>query len=131
MSYFTVTRKASQPPSGDRSAWRLELTVAALQPTVLPAEIFVYHRVRNYGGHPSYDIFECVASLQQIGEIGLTPITTGANPVPYYRRATLTLDFRHADELELHYSRIVSDIEHLAANAAAAATLVTQAVTTI
>ena len=106
---LTLTRSAvaeTEPVPGQHS-WPLEVT--AVSTTVnFPSEIFVYHA--SMGDDPLVgDLFECVASLNQLYEIGLTPVDTEEETIPYYRSDTLTFSCRSAQEAEDLWIKIQAD----------------------
>jgi hypothetical protein len=122
---LTLTRQGVVTPTlENQHAWILKVTAVSTT-AGLPSEIFVY---RSAGAADPYNeaSFECVASLSQIEELGLTPITLVDSQIPFYRSAVLELVFRSAEELEYYWGEIKSDALDLLENLTAATTLTTQ-----
>lgn len=111
---FSVTRTPIEPAIvRSQHAWRLKATVTS-QVTGLPSEVFVYHILTP--GNDLDEIFECVASLSQLSEIGLDPQMSGSQVVPYYRREDLVMDCRSAEEALDVWQKIREDIADLSRN---------------
>jgi len=73
----------------------------------LPSEIFVYHVLPV--NNDLDEVFECVASLPQMSEIGLTI----ADGVPYYRKDNLRIDCRTVSEADRIWELIQTDTRSL------------------
>jgi hypothetical protein len=79
----------------------------------LPSEIFVYHA--GMPGQPSEDVFECVASVQQLMELPLTrPAPDHA--IPYYRSAVLEVWCRSALQADTTWDELKEEAVILAEN---------------
>lgn len=117
--------RSSLPAQLDNQhTWPLEVTSVSLG--AMPSEIFVYHKgqagvTAAYAG----DVFECVASVHQLSEIGLAPsLLPDGKEVPYYRSAVLKFDCRSAEEADDLWNKIIEDTVDLVNNYLAAADLV-------
>lgn len=106
---LTLTRStvASEEPVPGQHTWPLEVTAVSTTED-FPSEIFVYHAAMDDDPLVG-DVFECVASLNQLGEIGLTPVNTEDETIPYYRSDTLTFSCRSAQEAEDLWIKIQAD----------------------
>lgn len=104
---LTRSTVVSTEPLPGQHTWPLEVTAVSTTPN-LPSEIFVYHS--SMGDDPLVgDLFECVASLNQLDEIGLTPVDTELETIPYYRSAALTFSCRSAQEAEDLWMKVQAD----------------------
>lgn len=119
---LTLTREAiSTPPTDEQHAWVLKVTAVSTTPD-LDSEIFVF---RSAGTADPYngDSFECIASLSQMEELTLAPVTVGDAQIPFYRSDVLELVFRSPEELEYYWGEIKADAVDLHENFNAAANL--------
>lgn len=120
---ITITREALPPFSDQetvRHAWPLKLTATGNVSAGLGAAIFVY---RAALGAPSGDVFECVASVQQMQELDLTPQVGTSDQIPYYRSAVAEFNSRSPLEAAETYAEIVIQVQELVDNYAAFLTL--------
>jgi hypothetical protein len=118
---FEITRNPIESTTeSDVHVWRLTASVLSQDSDVTSA-IFVYHVMP--AGSETEEIFECVASVPQLSQIGLEPVDDGETQIPYYRRDDLVLDFRSAEEAYEVWETIRNDIIALANNLSAAAAL--------
>lgn len=112
---LTLTRETVTSTSLDNQhAWVLKITAVSTT-AGLPSEIFVFQAASNddpYNG----DSFQCVASVSQIEELTLTPVTAGDNQIPFYRSATVELIFRHPTEVTYYWEEIQKDAKELFLN---------------
>lgn len=79
----------------------------------LDSEIFVYHAAY---GDDSYlgDVFECVASVQQMNELPVgSAVEEHDKLIPYYRRADVTFYASSAKEADDLWEDIKSDVDDL------------------
>jgi hypothetical protein len=136
MSY-TVTRSAVQEQEfHGRHTWPLQMTVASTDGCLVPAEIFVYHAGQQNGAYQG-DVFECVASVHQLQELGTDPAvyaeeTHGVDKdkrVPYYRTSVLLFHCRSAGEADDLYTSVMEDINDLINNFNCLQNLTTETVT--
>lgn len=96
--------------------WPLRITATSSNENLGP-EIFVFHASVDddvYCG----DVFECVASIQQLGDI---PIDTAGfddngQLVPYFRKDTLTFHARSPQEADELWAQIKNDVDELVKN---------------
>jgi hypothetical protein len=110
---LVLTRQSVSAPVGTQHTWPLVITAVS---TVdgLDSEIFVYHAALDDDPVNDLDLFECVASLPQMDEIGLVPVLEeGAYVVPYYRSDTLSFACRSAAEAEELWVKIKADAKDL------------------
>ena len=118
---ITLTKATAAPEliSGRQHVWPLQV-VAVSDTTDLPSEIFVYHASMDDDQLNDMDIFECVASVEQLDELGTTPVEAdpgnGVEAVPYYRSDTLLFGCRSATELEELWEKIKEDVVDLHLN---------------
>lgn len=99
--------------------WPLKITANSIQEG-LPSSIFVFHASINddpYAG----DIFEAVASVQQITDIpeNAAAVDSNGELCPYYRSNTLTFYARSPAEADDLWHDIVEDVDDLTRNWAA------------
>jgi len=120
---ISLTRSAVETFANDASVhtWPLRVTCVSTDPAV-PNEIFVYHAAQNDDPLVG-DIFECVASVHQLQDIGLAPIYEDGLTVPYYRSDSLEFHCRSATEAEELWVKIQADALDLLRNAQALAAL--------
>ena len=113
----------TEPVPGQHT-WPLQV-VATSTTTGLPSEIFVYHAALDDDPIQG-DIFECVASIHQLDEIGLTPVedTGDGVSIPYYRSATLLFNCRSPEEAEDLWVKVQADALDLLNNVKSLDTLV-------
>ena len=125
---ITLTREdMAEPLPIERQVWRLKVTAASDAPSLMPAEIFVYHR-RPEGDFNPQDIFECVASPAQMLEIGLKPmIVDDEHQIPYYRSAVMDYPCRNAQEAEDLWAHIQDHVVDMITNYNASQNLVVSA----
>jgi hypothetical protein len=119
---FTITRT---PLYVDLNADNLhvwKLSASVVSDTGLPSEVFVYHVLPT--GSDIEEVFECVASLPQLSEIGTLPTTEGETIVPYYRKDSFELDCRSAEEAQEVWEAIREDLQDLLSNYQAASEMV-------
>lgn len=120
---ITLTRSKVTPEvvSGAQHVWPLRVT-AVSSLSGLPSEIFVYHANMDSDQINDLDIFECVASVPQLDEIGTAavPANPDADPptdaIPYYRSATLEFGCRSAREAWELWMKIQEDVQDLVDN---------------
>jgi len=112
---ITLTRTAAtETPAGNKHVWPLQVTAVSNTPG-LSSEIFVYHA--DAGGETlSGDIFECVASVSQMDDIGLAADFVSDPAIPYYRSDTLEFNCRSAHDLENVWLKLQQDVAELYAN---------------
>ena len=128
---FTLTRQSVETvAAANRFVWPLHVTVSSADGD--PA-VFVYHRRSRVSAEE--DIFECVASVNQMTELPVTepdmePDEDG-NVTPYYRLATLAFNCRSLVEADDLWLRIQEDIQDLADNLRAWASLQVEEVVSI
>ena len=96
---------------GGRHVWPLKVTAASTT-AGLSSEIFVYHADAG-GDLLNGDIFECVASVSQMDDIGLTADFISDPAVPYYRSTILEFNCRSEHELERLWDKILQDVQAL------------------
>jgi hypothetical protein len=102
---LTLTRSVVQDfDELNQHVWRVTGSVVSDTPG-LPSEVFVYHVFP--AGDVAEEELSVIASVPQLSEIGLEPVSQGETQVPYYRRADFTLDCRSASEAV----KIIGDIE--------------------
>lgn len=106
---ITLTRNSLEWADSQPGQHVWPLLVAATTDDDLSANIFVYHVLT---GDEVESIFECVASLPQLSEIGLTP---SAN-TPYFRQDSLRFDCRGPEEAQDLWERIEQDVRDLVWN---------------
>lgn len=117
---ITLTRETVIPVvvSGDQHVWPLQVT-AVSDTEDLPSEIFVYHSNMDDDQINNLDIFECVASVEQLDEIDTAPIEADPDvdppvlAVPYYRSDTLMFGCRSAQEAAELWAKIQEDVADL------------------
>ena len=123
---LTLTRQTIETPPVKQQTWPLVVTCVTSDATTAPSEIFVYHVGAGVDGS---DLFEVVASVQQLKEIGKNPVTVGDRKIPYFRCATMRYDCRSAAEADYLWEDIQEDAAELVENLIAAKTLIAQEVT--
>ena len=116
---LTLTRETVAYQDTDlQHNWPLRVT--AVGTDGLPSEIFVYHA--GMPGQPEEDIFECVASVQQLAELPLTrPEPDFA--IPYYRLNVLEVWCRSALQAETVWQELKEEADILVENWLAATAL--------
>jgi hypothetical protein len=117
---ITLQRYGILNPPNPRHVWPLKVVAISTTPG-LPSEIFVY--CANLGSDPQYpgDIFECVASVSQLYDIGLAPVLVNSSAqTPYYRKNVLEFDCRSAEEAEDLWIKVKQDVTDLYNNFIAA-----------
>ena len=133
---ITLTRATVAPVliTGRQHVWPLQVT-AVSDTEGLPSEIFVYHANMDDDQINDLDIFECVASVEQLDEIDTVPIEadpeTGTLAVPYYRSDTLLFGCRSPQEAEELWEKVREDVSDLYYNFLSYSTLQTEDVVTI
>lgn len=111
---LTLTRSVVQTVDDiNQHVWRLTGSVVSDTPG-LPSEVFVYHVFP--AGDVAEEQLETIASVPQLSEIGLEPVSQGETKVPYYRRADFTLDCRSASEAASIIDAIEEDLLDLVEN---------------
>jgi len=109
---ITLTRAAvSEETLGGRHVWPLKVT-AVSDTSGLPSDIFVYHADAG-GDLLNGDMFECVASVSQLDDLGTEPDFISDPVVPYYRGDFLEFNCRSARDLELLWSKIQEEVQSL------------------
>lgn len=96
--------------------WPLSVTAVSNQ-NGLSSKIFVYHA--EDGDDPFMgDIFECVASVQQMTEIpeDQPGIGEDGNNIPYFRKDTLLFHCRSASQADDLWVKIQADVKDLLQN---------------
>lgn len=113
---ITLTKQATLEEEliGGRQVWPLKVTSVSDTPG-LGSEIFVYHADAG-GDLLDGDIFECVASVSQLDDIGLSPDFNSDPAVPYYRSDFLEFNCRSPRELEDLWKTIQAEVKALHAN---------------
>lgn len=96
--------------------WPLRITATSSNENLGP-EIFVFHASMDddvYCG----DVFECIASIQQLGDLPVNKAAYDDNGqlVPYYRTDSLTFHARSPQEAEDLWSQIKVDTNELVKN---------------
>jgi hypothetical protein len=109
--------------------WPLKITANSIQEG-LSSSIFVFHAALNddlYEG----DVFEAVASVQQITDIpeNAAGVDSNGELCPYYRSDNLTFYARSPAEAEDLWDAIVEDVDDLTRNWAALSNLQSDGVT--
>lgn len=118
-------------PNSVRHVWPIRVTAVSDEPG-LSSKIFVYHA--EMGDDPYQgDVFECVASVQQMTEIPEDSAGVGedGNLVPYYRKEVLTFHCRTAEEAESLWGKVKADVRDLLLNHRALQELLTSETVTI
>lgn len=121
MSY-TLTRQSVAAIHYDdcnRHVW--PLLVTATSSNTLSAKIFVYHAQKLQGTDTS-DVFECVASVQQLRDLPADQPVANP-PTPYYRKSSLEVHCRSPQEAEELWVEIQKDVQDLLNNEASRAHL--------
>lgn len=104
---LTLNRTAlTEEKQASQSVWPLIVQAVSGEPG-FPSEIFVYHVFPE----PSdiLEVFECVASLPQLSDIG----TQTTEVTPYYRTDTLRFDCRTPEDAEDLWVSVKRDCEDL------------------
>ncbi len=115
MAKIALTRYLSESHSAGglpkQQAW--PITIVAVGED-MDSEIFVYH-VQKAGDPLEGDIFEAVASPQQMFEIPKTPgaATSEDEQIPYYRRSVLEFLARSSKEAEDIWAKVNEEVEIL------------------
>ena len=120
-----------QVPNWVRHAWPLRVTADSNE-TGLSSKIFVYHA--EMGDDPYQgDVFECVASIQQMSEIpeDAPGVGEGGNLVPYYRKDVLTFYCRNSEQADSLWEKVQADVRDLLRNHRAMQNLLTSETVTI
>ncbi len=93
------------------------ITAVVDEPGLEDSAIFVYHAQtedRSIAG----DIFECVASYQQMQELPVdAPDTEAEVPIPYYRKSVVEFYLTDPDEMAEIWSIVQFDAKHLVTSA--------------
>jgi len=100
----------------NQHVWPLVITAVSSQ-SGLSSKIFVYHA--EWGDDPYQgDVFECVASVQQMTEIpeDAPGGGEGDNQTPYYRSDVLSFHCRSADEASDLLKKVQADVKDLLQN---------------
>jgi hypothetical protein len=100
----------------NQHVWPLKVTATSNQ-AGLSSKMFVYHA--EWGDDPYVgDIFECVASVQQMTEIPEDEpgLGEGENQMPYYRTAELLFHCRSPEEAEDLLEKVQADVKDLLQN---------------
>lgn len=131
---LTLTRDAVPAAyfeGSQQHSWPVRITAASSEAGLEPA-IFVYHVVGSDKA-TSEDIFECVASVQQMTELPANAPQPDATKalVPYYRKNILEIACRSAEEADELWDRVQEDVIDLLANFRAFANMQATAVVTI
>lgn len=126
MSNITLTRGGlAHEIVGDQHTWPLKVT-ATSGLAGLPSEIFVYRRGQQGQAAYAGDVFENVASVHELGELGTVPsLLPNGQAVPFYRSDTLIFHCRSAEEAEDLWACVVEDAASLVRNFVALQNLVT------
>jgi len=125
MAKISLTRFISEAHQAGglprQQAW--PITIVAVGEDI-DSEVFIYH-VQKDGDPLEGDIFEAVASPQQIYEVPKTPgaATSENTQVPYYRRDTVEFLARSAQEADDIWRIVNEDVEILVRDFNAGATL--------
>jgi hypothetical protein len=79
------------------------------------------------------DVFECVASIQQMSEIpeDAPGVGEGGNLVPYYRKDVLTFYCRNSEQADSLWEKVQADVRDLLRNHRAMQNLLTSETVTI
>jgi hypothetical protein len=111
---ITLTREATVPDDTDsRHNWPLRVTATTTDS--FPPEIFVYHA--GMPGQPDEDVFECVASVQQLAELPVgRPADAELLAIPYYRLDVLEVWCRDALQLETAWEELMEEADMLVEN---------------
>lgn len=138
---FSFTRQSIPAGIVGQQTWPLKITVTSTEGHPCPAEVFVFHKGQAGVGAYAGDVFECVASVAQLNEIGTDPETLtppvdspavdDGNTVPYYRAGALTFDCRSPEEADDLWLAIKGDIEDLVRNILAKNTFTTEETVTL
>jgi hypothetical protein len=115
-SIYRLTKKIMQGQvAAEATAWPVTIVAEAIDPSYDPA-IFVYHASC---GDDSYegDVFECVASVQQLAELPKDAATKEADLlIPYYRTVTMTHNTTSPEAALELWEAIKEDVEDLEGN---------------
>lgn len=106
---LTLTRNALDWEDSEAGQHVWPLLVSAVSDDDLTSNIFVYHELPD---DEVSSVFECVASLPQLSEIGLTPSTN----TPYFRQDSLRFDCRSPEEAQDLWERVEQDVRDLVWN---------------
>ena len=100
--------------SNPLGAWFLRITATSTEPG-LSSKVFVYHAVKEYlPGELNRDVFSCVASPVQMGEIPEDdPIFEEGNIIPFYRTDVMEVFLRTPQEVEEVWGIVVEDVSML------------------
>jgi len=116
---LTLTRYQDDPLINvpTRHVWPLRLVAVSDDEAVISSAVFVYHI--DADGY-SDDLFECVASVQQMDDLPDSPaggvVIVDGRTVPYYRAADATFNCRSIDHREEVWDLIRDDVEALVKN---------------
>ncbi len=105
-----------EEPVPGQHVWPLKVTATSTTDG-LPSEIFVYHSALD--DDPLFgDLFECVASVHQLDEIGTEPVEDNGDgtSIPYYRSDELQFNCRSAAEAEDLWIKVQADVLDLVNN---------------
>jgi len=109
-----------KPEGAAQHCWRVAGSVVSDEDG-LPDEVFVWQVSADEG---VADVFQCVASVRQMSDIGLVPYgTVSGRQCPFYRKASFSVDARSPVEAEELQSDIRDDLQALLENHRAAQTL--------
>jgi hypothetical protein len=99
-----------------RHVWPLQVTAVSATDG-LSSKIFVYH-AENGDDPYQGDVFECIASLQQMTEIPEDEPSMGedGNAIPYFRKDSLLFHCRSASEADDLWVKIQADTKDLLQN---------------
>lgn len=112
---ITITREAVTIADEDAVTHAWPLRVTATTTDSFPAEVFVYHA--GMPGQPEQDVFECVASLQQLAELPLERPAEGADAlIPYYRVSVMEVWCRDALQAQTVWEELKEEIDLLYEN---------------
>jgi len=111
---LTLTRESTTYADTDsQHNWPLRVTATATDS--FPPEIFVYHA--GMPGQPAQDVFECVASVQQLYELPTArPAEDDDASIPYYRLAVVEIWCRNAAQAQSVWEELQEEAAMLVEN---------------
>lgn len=116
-----LTRNSVIPVEGQslysQHVWPLKVVADAAEEPGLSSKIFVYH-ASGVADPFQGDVFECVASVSQMGEVpeDAPGVDADGNNVPYYRKDTLEFACRSAEEADDLWTKIQAHVLDLVQN---------------
>lgn len=124
MAGISLTRSGLDTEDKEgQHVWPLKV-IATSSETGLGSKIFVYHAAMSDDAYEG-DIFECVASMQQMKDIpeDSPALEDDTYVVPYYRTNSFVVDCRSPEEAEELWEAVKEDVGDLITNFRSLATL--------